>query len=100
MYLIDGLPMSYDLNLFKFILSLMEIMCFVQESMEMPKLGWNWIQECSSIKRNWNMQQCVGKTFRSKAIVGHWYTIMSIDLHEHVMIDLHEHVMIVMMVLR
>lgn len=31
--------------------------------MEMPKLGWNWIQECSSGKKNWNMQQCVGKIF-------------------------------------
>ena len=38
-YLIDGLPMRYDLNLFKFILNLMEIMCLVQESMELSSLG-------------------------------------------------------------
>ena len=30
-YLIDGPPMRYDLNLFQSILNLMEVMCLVQE---------------------------------------------------------------------
>ena len=34
-YLIDDLPMRYDMNSFQFILNLMEIMCLVQESMNM-----------------------------------------------------------------
>ena len=33
MYLIDELPMRYDVNLFQFILNLMEVMFFGQESM-------------------------------------------------------------------
>jgi len=32
-YLIDELPMRYDVNLFQFILNLMEVMFFGQESM-------------------------------------------------------------------
>jgi len=38
-----------------------------------------------NIKSNWKMQQYVGKVFRSRAIVGHWYPIVSIELHEHAM---------------
>ena len=34
-------------------------------------------------KRNWKMQQYVGKVFKSRAIVGHWYPIMYIEFHEH-----------------
>ena len=37
-YLLDELPMRYDFNLFQFILNLMEILCLVQECMNM--LGW------------------------------------------------------------
>lgn len=40
-YLIEELPMRYDLNLFEFILKLMEIMCLVQECMNMP----SWVVE-------------------------------------------------------
>jgi len=35
-YLIDEPPMRYDLNLFQFILSLMEIMFLEHECMNMP----------------------------------------------------------------
>jgi len=42
--------MKHDLILFKFILSLMKIMCLVQESMEMPYLG-GWIN-CQRINNN------------------------------------------------
>lgn len=38
MYLIDELPMRYDVNLCQFILNLMEFMCLEQECMNMP--GW------------------------------------------------------------
>ena len=42
MYLIDELPMRYDVNLFQIVLNLMEIMYLVQESMGMPSLvDWN-----------------------------------------------------------
>ena len=34
MYLIDKLPMRYDVSLFQFILNLMEVMCLVQENMK------------------------------------------------------------------
>jgi len=36
MYLIDELPMSYDVNLFQFISRLMEVMYLVQECMKCP----------------------------------------------------------------
>jgi len=36
-------------------------------------------------KRNWNKHQHAGKVFMSRAIVGHWNPIVSIDFHEHVM---------------
>jgi len=37
----------------------------------------------SNNKMNWNKHQYIGKAFRSRAIVGHWYPIVSIDFHEH-----------------
>ena len=36
LYLIDELPMRYDVNLCQFILNLMEFMCLEQECMSMP----------------------------------------------------------------
>jgi len=45
-YLIVELVMRYDLNLLQFLLSPMEMMHLVQESMEMPGLGgWNWLKK-------------------------------------------------------
>jgi len=35
-YLIDELPMMYDVNLFQFILNLMELICLVQEAWKFP----------------------------------------------------------------
>ena len=51
------------------------------------RVGWlKPTTRISSIsERNWNMHEYVGKHFRSRAIVGHWYPIVSIDFHEHVM---------------
>ena len=48
-YLIDGPPMRYDLKLFHFILDLMEIMCFVQESM---KCLVKWSKLIANISNN------------------------------------------------
>lgn len=39
----------------------------------------------SNSGRNWNMQQYDGKAFKSSATRGHWYPIVSIYFHEHVM---------------
>jgi len=36
-------------------------------------------------ERNWNRQQYAGKTFKSRAIVGHWYPIVSIYFYENAM---------------
>ena len=72
MYLIDELPMRYDVNLFQFIANIMEVMCLVHEYMKCPVgLLKSTARIGSNNKRNWNMQQHAGKVFRSKAIVGH-----------------------------
>ena len=55
--------------------------------MEIPGLG-GWLKltaRISSGKRNWNKKQYAGKLFTRRAIVGHWYPIMSINYHEHTM---------------
>jgi len=53
-------------------------------------VGWSKLTTniSNNRKKNWNRQQYVGKAFRSRAIVGHWYTIVSIDFHEHAMTDM------------
>jgi len=60
-HLIDEFLMRYDLNLVQFLLSLMEIMCLVQEMLEMPRFGWlklyvreletttKWIRTCNIV---------------------------------------------------
>ncbi len=86
MYLIDKLPMQYNVNLFQFILNLMEVMCLVQEYM---KCSVRWLKLTARISsRNKGIETCnnmLVKHFRSKAILGHWYPIVSIDVHEHAM---------------
>jgi len=47
MFLIDEIPMRYDLILFQFILNLMEIMCLEQECVNMP----SWVVEINY--KNW-----------------------------------------------
>jgi len=78
MYLIGELLMRYDVNLFQFILNLMEVMFLVQvgwlKSTARIRSSSKGIETCSSM---------LVKHFRSKAIVGQWYPIMSIDFHEH-----------------
>ena len=92
MYLIDEPLMRYDVNLFQFILNLMEIMCLVQEALKFS-IGWlKTTTRTSSInKRNWNRQEMfLVNDFRRRPIMGHWSPIVSIN----------EHDMIGMMVLR
>jgi len=64
-YLIDELPMRYDMNLFQFILNLMEVMCLVQEAWKFPI---RWLKLTTRIsnnsERNWNMQKYVGKALQ------------------------------------
>ena len=57
MYLIDEPPMRYDLNLFQFILNLMEIMCVVQEIIKCS-VGCSKLTKITSRnnERNWNRQ--------------------------------------------
>jgi len=71
-YLIDELSIRYDVDLFIFILNLIEVMGLVQEAQKCPIRWLKLTTRISSInERNWNMQQFVGKLFRSRAIVGH-----------------------------
>jgi len=65
----------------------MEIMCLVQENMEILDLGgWNWLQELVPTTKGIGIgSNMLVKHFRSRAIVGHWYPIISIDFHEHAM---------------
>lgn len=69
MYLIDKLPMRYDVNLFQFILNLMEVMCLIQEARKFPV---EWLKLTTRIsndnKRNWNMQQYVGKALLEQGV--------------------------------
>jgi len=76
--------MRYDVNSFQFILNLMEVMCLVQECM---KCSVKWLKSTvrirNSIKGIETCNSMLVKHFRSRAIVGHWYPIVSIDFHEH-----------------
>ena len=85
--------MRYDVSLFQFIFNLMEILCLVQESMKCP-VGWLKLTTRNSNRSEiyWNRHKNVGKAFMSRAIIRHWYPIVSIDFHDHAMV--------VMMVLR
>ena len=71
--------MRYDVNLSQSILNLMEIMCLVQEIMHFP-IGWlKLTARISSIdKRNWNMQQSVGKALQEQ---GHCGTLVPNSVH-------------------
>lgn len=79
MYLIDELPIRYDLKLFQFILNLMVIICLVQKA---RKSSVEWLKLIASIssnnKRNWNKQQYVGKTLR---VQGHCGTLVPNNVH-------------------
>jgi len=79
-YLIDGPPMRYNLNLFKFLFSLMESMCFVHEIFEMPGFGWlKFILGISSNgKMNWNKKQYAGKALQEQ---GHCGTLVPNNVH-------------------
>lgn len=46
MYLIHKLSMRYDVNLFKFILNLIEVVCLVQERMNMA--SWEIEIDCKN----------------------------------------------------
>jgi len=50
-------------------------------------LGWLKLiaRITSNSEINWTKQQCVGKAFMIRAIVRHWYLIVSIDFHEDAM---------------
>jgi len=88
-YLIDELAMRYDVNLFQFILNLMEGMCLVQESWKFP-VGWLKLttrinKNSKGIETGSNM---LVNHLRNKVIVGHWYLLVSIDFHEHAMTNM------------
>ena len=72
MYLIDELPMRYDLSLFQFVLILMEIMGLVQENMENARARWLKMNAIiSSVnKRNWNMQLYASKALQEQGYYG------------------------------
>ena len=45
-----------------------------------------WLQELVAVEKGIGTgNNMLVKHFRSRAIVGHWYPIMSIDFHEHAM---------------
>ena len=51
--------------------------------------GWNWLQAIATTKKG--IETCNNmsvKHFRSRAIVGHLYPIVSIGFHEHAMTDM------------
>ena len=86
MYLIKELPIRYDLNLFEFILNLMEVICLVPEGM---RCSVGWLKLTVRISSN---NKCIEignnmlvKHFRSRAIMGYWYPTVSIDFHGHAM---------------
>jgi len=52
-----------------------------------------WVVKLTSIisnnnKGNWNKKQYAGKAFNSRAMMGHWYPIVSIDFHQHAMTNM------------
>jgi len=59
----------HDVNLFQFILNLMEVMCLLQEAQKCP-VGWlKLATRISSVsERNLNLQQYVGKAFRRRPL--------------------------------
>lgn len=88
-YLIDRQPMRYDLDIFQFFFNLMEIMYLVRECMNMS--SW-WLKLATRInnnsERNWTDNNMLLNHFIIMTIVGHLYSIMSIDFHEHDMIGM------------
>jgi len=90
-YLIDELSMRYAVNLFQFILNVIEVMFLEHGIMRVSSLD-----DCNLVSKNVsnidegnrNRQQYVGKAFRSRQIVGNCYPILSIYFHENSMIGI------------